>query len=196
MHFDIFRQKLFPQYPEPVIEKLCVAVCLVSTFKIQTEKLQRYLTGTYFYLYFQARKPENRFHVPMGTKFYRVKCRPVDRIKTSTLEVLQLTGYKPLHYSGRFSSCSDRNVHDGGSLVDRIETFLVWAFERTAWNLFSGDFLLSTLKPSLWKNTCAPSINLQGEGSGSTRPIFGCKSISKSWIIWQFFFGGGDKGVT
>merc|ERR1712226_362790 len=29
--------------------------------------------------YCQAKKPENRFKVRVGTKFYRVRCRPVDR---------------------------------------------------------------------------------------------------------------------
>ena len=29
--------------------------------------------------YCQARKPQNRFRVAQGTKFYRVKCKPVDK---------------------------------------------------------------------------------------------------------------------
>ena len=31
----------------------------------------------------QAKKAENRFRVRQGTKFYRVKCRPVDRDQVS-----------------------------------------------------------------------------------------------------------------
>jgi RB1-inducible coiled-coil protein 1 len=34
--------------------------------------------------YCQARKPENRFKVPQGTKFYRVKCKPLAKESTSS----------------------------------------------------------------------------------------------------------------
>ena len=43
--------------------------------------------------YCQARKPENRFRVPQGTKFYRVKCKPIekDEIIKSTWSAFFLT---------------------------------------------------------------------------------------------------------
>ena len=34
--------------------------------------------------YCQARKPENRFKVPQGTKFYRVRCKPLAKESTSS----------------------------------------------------------------------------------------------------------------
>ena len=38
---------------------------------------QKKCVGAQTWEYFQAKKAQNRFGVPQGTKFYRVKCKPV-----------------------------------------------------------------------------------------------------------------------
>lgn len=38
--------------------------------------------------YCQAKKPENRFRVPQGTKFYRVKCRPLSQSANMSISVI------------------------------------------------------------------------------------------------------------